>query len=389
VRPLLAELTRANLLTEYVSNRYTCHDLLRAYATEQTCHLDSDTERDAATRRLLDHYVHTAHAAAVRLHPARPPIPLPLGSPAQGSNPEHLAGHAQAMAWLTAEDPTLLAALRLAADSGFDTHCWHLAWALEDFLRRQGRWHDLAAAWQAALDAADRLGHPVAQANAHRNLAYAHGRLGRYPEAHAQYRTALDLNDGSDPGELAQVHQNLALLWGQQARFDRALDHAQQALALYLRAGSRSGQAYALNSAGWYHAQLGDHERALAHCEQALALFQRAGDHHGQAAVWDSLGYAHHHIGHHAQAVTCYRRALDLYRDLGDRYNEADTLSSLGDVHHTAGNRTHARTAWQQALDILTDLDHPDAAQVRARLRRAEHTTTNRQPRADARAARP
>jgi hypothetical protein len=51
-----------------------------------------------------------------------------------------------------------VAVLGLAAASGFDAHTLSLAWALADFLRRQGDWHELAGAWHAALNAANRLG---------------------------------------------------------------------------------------------------------------------------------------------------------------------------------------------------------------------------------------
>jgi len=61
VRPLLAEMTRANLLSEPAAGRYAFHDLLRAYAGE----LDAGAERHTAQVRLLDHYAHTAHAAAI------------------------------------------------------------------------------------------------------------------------------------------------------------------------------------------------------------------------------------------------------------------------------------------------------------------------------------
>src|SRR5205814_10009278 len=74
VRPLLAELTQANLLTEPTPGRYSLHDLLRAYATEQAQTVDPDDERRAATHRLLDHYLHTAYAADQLLYPGRDPI---------------------------------------------------------------------------------------------------------------------------------------------------------------------------------------------------------------------------------------------------------------------------------------------------------------------------
>jgi len=64
-RAPLAELVREHLLTEYVPGRYTFHDLLRAYVTEQACAHDSQDVRDAAVHRVLDHYPHTAHSAAM------------------------------------------------------------------------------------------------------------------------------------------------------------------------------------------------------------------------------------------------------------------------------------------------------------------------------------
>jgi hypothetical protein len=62
-RPLLAELTRVSLIAKHVPGRYTLHDLLRAYATHLAHTHDTDQQRHAATHRILDHYLHTAHTA--------------------------------------------------------------------------------------------------------------------------------------------------------------------------------------------------------------------------------------------------------------------------------------------------------------------------------------
>jgi tetratricopeptide (TPR) repeat protein len=368
-RQLLAELVRGSLLTEHTPGRYGFHDLLRAYATDLTHTQDPADQRHAALARMLDHYLQTAHTAARLLDPHRDPITLALTPPAPGVTPEQPADHGQALAWLTAEHSVLLAVVRQAAEAGFDTHTWQLAWTLHTFLDRRGHWRDLTTAWQAALPAAGRLDHPTAQANAHRLLARAHTRLGRYPDAHTHLQHALRLYTHADDrvGQ-AHTHHNFAMLWGHQGRPEQALDHAQQALSLHQAAGHRQGQATALNTVGWYHALLGDYQQALTYCQQALTLLQELDDRHGLAETWESLGYAHHHLGQHTQAAGCYQHALHLFQDLGDRYNEADTLTRLGDTQHAAGDPTAARTAWTHALDILTDLEHPDTGIVRAKL---------------------
>src|SRR5262249_11420165 len=157
-----------------------------------------------------------------------------------------------------------------AAVTGFDTHTWQLAWTLWTFLHRGGHWHDWAAAGRAAVAAAGRLADPTAQAHAHRNLASAYTRLGRFDDAHTQLSHALDLyrQVGDQVGQ-ARTHHNLSHLWERQGHPAQALDHARQALDLFGAAGHQAGQASALNEVGWLHALLGDHRQALTCCQRA------------------------------------------------------------------------------------------------------------------------
>ena len=367
VRPLLAELTRASLLTEPTAGRYTCHDLLRDYATHLAHTTDTDEQRHTATGRILDHYLHTAYPAARLLNPVRDL--LQLAPPRAGVTPQQLSDQAQAWGWFTAQRPVLLAAIEHAAATGFDTHTWQLAWTLQTFLNRRGHWHDQVAVTRAAVAAAQRLADPTTQARTHQDLADAYTLLGRFDDAHTQQRHALDLATRiGDQTLQAHTHHSLAVLWERRGQPAQALHHARQALHLFQAIGHQAGQATALNAVGWCHVLLGEHQQALTHCQQALTLQQQIGDRVGQAGTWDSLGYAHHHLGQHTQAITCYQHAIDLSRDLGDRYGEATALTHIGDTHQAAGNSQAARDAWQQALTILDDLDHPDAVQVRAKL---------------------
>ena len=374
VRRLLGELTRAGLLTEVAPGRYGCHDLLTAYATHLTRTTDTDQEREAATVRLLDHYTHTAHTAERHLNPARDPIPVPLAPAAPGAAPEPLADQKAATAWLNTERPVLLAAQRLAAEAGWDTHAWQLAWSLHTTLRQWGRWHELAGVWRAALPAADRLPHPAA-ATAHSLLGRAATMLGETEQARTHLHHALHLDtEAGDAAGQAYTHNDLSLLWERQGRPDRALDHARQAHTLYQVAGHSAGEAYALNAIGWYHALLGDHTTALTYCQQALALHERLGDRAGEASAWDSLGYAHNHLDQYARAAECYQHASTVYGELGDRVYQAGSLTALGETHHAAGQPDQARTAWTSALEILTDLDHPDAENLRGKLATLDQT---------------
>ncbi|MGC5330401.1 BTAD domain-containing putative transcriptional regulator [Micromonospora sp. DT62] len=367
-RALLTELTDNHLLAEHTAGRYAAHDLLRAYAAELADSLDGRSERDDATHRVLDHYLHTAHAAARMLEPHREP--LTLAAPRSGVTPTAFATAAEALAWFVAERSALVASVRLAAATRHTAHAWRLAWILNTFFSRQGYWHDQAAVQHTALSAARDAGDKDGQAHLHRGLARAYFRLGRHDEAHTHLRVALTLcEELGDPVAEARVHGGLGFILNQRGRHRESLPHLRRALGLYARAGHPDGYAESLNALGWSHALLGNHHQTLVYCHQALTLMGRLGDCHGQANVWDSLGYAHHHLGHHGRAIECYRQALQLFQHTGERYLRAETLVRLGDALLAAEEPGRANAAWADALCVLSDLGHPDIDLVRARLR--------------------
>jgi DNA-binding SARP family transcriptional activator len=366
-RRLLHELARAHLIAEHVPGRYAFHDLLRAYAAEQAHHTGSHADRDAAIGQVLDHYLHTAARAAHLLHPGKEPVAL--APPTPGIAPEQPADYPQAMAWFEAEHQVLLAAVTLAAGSGFDTHAWQLPWAMADFLQPRGHHQEWAATQRTALAAATRLGDTAAQALSGRLLAMACSELGDHDQARGHYASSLTLYQllGNRLGE-AKIHHNLGVLAERQGRYADALSNAEQALRRYQAIGDKADEAIALNDVGWYHGLLGDYQQARAFCRQALTRCAEVGDRWIEAAAWDSLGYAEHHLGNLAEAAACYQRALSIAQEAGDRFHEANALTHLGDTRHAADELAQAKAAWQQALAILEDLQHPDADEVRAKL---------------------
>jgi DNA-binding SARP family transcriptional activator/tetratricopeptide (TPR) repeat protein len=366
-RMVLGELSMASLITEHAPGRFAFHDLLRAYAGEQASIVDGEAPCQAAIHRVLDHYLHTARAAAGLLFPARG---APGADPTcPGAVPEHFVGFEQAWAWLDAEYPVLIAMTTVAVSAGFNAHAWQIPWTLVEFLDRRGHTHDWVATQRIALTAARRLGSPPALGSAHRDLGYACASLGSFDEARTNLCHALDIYHRlGDQAGLGRVQYGLARVFEMQGDQPRALSEAREALVHYRAAGHRGGEARTLNAVGWYYALLGDYRRALGHCEQAIALLRDLGDRAGEADTWDSLGYAHHHLGHHAEALACYARAVTPYQDLGDRDSQAGSLAHIGDTHHAAGDTAAARDAWQQALAILDDPDHPSVSRIRAKL---------------------
>jgi tetratricopeptide (TPR) repeat protein/transcriptional regulator with XRE-family HTH domain len=362
----VTELARANLVTEDSNGRFGFHDLLRHFAARQLGELHSTAERRAAGRRMLDHYTRTATAAAQAITPERN-LRVP-GPPVLGARPERIDGQDQAFAWLRAEHAVLMRAIGYAAGTGADDYAWRLPLALTDFHDRAGYWHDWAACQQIALAAAGRLGDIAAQSNAHRYLGRACFYIQQQDALNHMTRSVQLRHQIGPPAVEAGIHIDIARLHEQRGNMNKALRSAQQALSLYQAAQHRTGEAFALNAVGFYHALADDHAAALRFCSQALSLATQIGDRRAEAQALESFGLIHQHTGDPSQAIACYQRSLSLHRDLADRYLTTKLLTRLGDAYQATGDITAATSVRTEALAILDDLGHPDANQVRASL---------------------
>jgi tetratricopeptide (TPR) repeat protein len=380
-RKVLAELTRAHLVTEHVPGRFTFHDLLRSYAAHQALSVDTQTERHFAVRRMLDHYLHTGHAATEWLYPGRADIGLIAADP--GIAAEDLTSREQARAWCEAEQEVYPAIVTQAVSSGFDIHAWQIPWVLTAYFNRQGYLHEWIATLHTALAAARRCAHRHGQALVGHELGYAYLRLGIYDEARGYLRHALDLNrELGDREEQAHNHVELSDVEIYQGRIHEALCHARQSFGLYLAVGHRTGQARARTKEGCCLTHLGEYQQALVCSLEALAVNRELGelaDKYVEAETLKTLGDTHYHLGGHPQAIGYHLQALELDRRLGDHYTEADTLTRLGDAYEAAAEPDAAKDAWRQALAILDDLHHPDTAHVRAKLSKPPEVIAGRQ----------
>jgi DNA-binding SARP family transcriptional activator/tetratricopeptide (TPR) repeat protein len=372
-RTALAELTRASLLTEDVAGRFGCHDLLRAYAAELAGAALSADERDLARRRVFDHYVQAAYAAAARLYPARVRVPPP--APLDGVTAEEFSGanaYDAALAWFEAEHRVLRNVIEQAAARRRDEYCWKLAWYWAPLLHRRGRMHEVLAVQSTAVLAAGRLGDRDALAHVHCELGHVTGRLGDYEAADEHLRQALDLfTDLGDRASVGLVRYGLAVLLTQQNRYDDALDHAVEALRLRRSLADAAAIAYSENEVGWILAHLGQPDAALWYCRRALEMHAESGSRTGVADTLDSIAYAHDQLGEYEQSIAHYERALAMYRLLGDPQGEATSLLQLGDAQLSSGQPDAARHSWERALALLGQVPGADTSEASERLRRA------------------
>lgn len=357
-RGLLAELLHAHLLTELSPGRFTMHDLLRLYTVDLAGSVEPAPSRDAATTRVLDHYLHSAYAADRLLRPDHTPLSLPAPDP--GALVTGFADQRAAYTWLAAEYPVILAAAEYAAEHN-QKHSWRLVWCLENFMEWTGRWREFEAVQHAALDAARRAGDTAGQAHTHRGIARTCCRTDRFEEALDHLFRALDLFTmaGSASG-VTDTHRSVAVVLSSLDRHEEAAEHVHTSLRLAEAAGDDAARALAHNNLAFQLALLGRAGEGVAHCDEALAVLRRLGARAGEARVLSTLGRLHTGLGRHEEAIAAYRQSIELLAALGDRTGHAEMLTRFGDALHAAGDVTLARDTWLAALRIFDSLGQFD-----------------------------
>jgi tetratricopeptide (TPR) repeat protein len=363
----LEVLVDAHLLDSPVLDVYRFHDLLRVYAADRARVQETDQDRKDAITRVLIWYLHTVEAAARVISPQVTRVPLDP-APA-GVRPLDFTALDGALEWCEDERARLVAAVRLAAESGLHEMAWKLPAAAMSFFYRRSHWTNWVVTHQIGLASAREVGDRLGEAWMLNNLGMAYGQQ-RMEDSVSCFEQALELYRelGDAQGE-GRVATNVANAYLELRWFREALAAARRSLAIERQAGSRYGEGIALGILGDAHRELGQYDEADDSLQQALAIFRELGDRYAEADSLSGLGDAYLGQGFVDRAVASLREALAIRREIGDRYGQALTLHRLGLTQLRAGNPEEAREMLSEALHLLEELgDHAQSAQVQANL---------------------
>ncbi|MET0234579.1 MAG: tetratricopeptide repeat protein [Kibdelosporangium sp.] len=337
VRRWLGHLVSANLVHPETGDRYKLHDLLAEYAGIRA----REDDIGPAMSRLLDFYLHTAHAATRLLFPDTARLPAPeMG---QGVHVPALADETEAIGWLDAERPNLIAAVNWAAGAGPRRYAWLITDALRGYFISRGHGVDGLETCHVALRASRQEGDQLAEASMLDILGLVYYNLSDYQRAITEHNEALALNRKIDnrAGEASSLH-NLGRVHSQLGRPAQAASYYSQALTINRETGNRVGEATGLNYIGVAQLSLGRPDQALSWHKQSITLARELGNRYVEARALNGAGLAHWAMGELDNAVQCHLRALATCRQIGDRHGEVTTIICLAETHCDAGRYRRA-----------------------------------------------
>jgi tetratricopeptide (TPR) repeat protein len=366
---VLDELVEVNLIEDLAPDRaggperFRFHDLVRAHAGRLAGIEDTAEDRRGAVHRVVDLYLATASAAEALLTPSHVGLDRDAALP-PGQPPSFTDGRG-ALDWLDAERQHLMAALRTAADQGWDDTAWQLAdalWPLFLRLRPYDLWieaHEIGLA--AARRARNRAGESRMLTSGGIGLQNA----GRYDEAVSWFGLALEeaRRDGGDPRGEAQALHGIGQSHRLAGRLAEAEDFFVRALALRETIGYRRGAALTRVCLGDVALAAGRPGEAIAPLERARADLLAESDVYDAARALAFLGRARADEGR-------LRDALAEFGAAGSGHWQARVLEFLGETAQERGDAAAARDRFGQSLAGYEQLSAAaDAARLRGRLR--------------------
>jgi tetratricopeptide (TPR) repeat protein len=400
----LERLVDAQLLETPVPDRYSFHDLLRLFARERAQKEESDEIRASAIKRALEWYQAALQQADERLGPEYK---------LQAGGERTFPSYTSALAWLEAERPNIVAAIRQASLSGWDRLTWELSEDMFNFFNIRKYWRDWQDISRLGLQAAQRAADLHAQARMLHNYGYvlrdrrsyqeaialiedsiatfrklgdrfwegrALGTLGTAYRGQQNFQQAVNCYERSltirrevhdELGE-GQVLQALGTTYHQQGDFEKATDALRDSLVIFQRIGDRRGESRTLGLLGNTYLEQRYSAEAARFLKQSLVLSSETGAHYVESRTLTDLGRLYSSEQRYDDAIACLKQSLEIFQKIGDRYAEAQTLRNLAIVVEQWQDRKSAQPYWSKALAILEGLDPNEARKIRTWLEQPE-----------------
>ncbi|WP_415925270.1 ATP-binding protein [Streptomyces sp. ME19-01-6] len=350
-RQLLDVLVGGHLLEQTAPDRFEFHDLLRAYATEQSRLEETADSRAAALWRVLDWYLHTADAAQSRITPAREHVPL---DPADEKVvPLSFADYDQAVDWSEREQTNLVAATRAAEKAGLDRHAWQLSAVFWSAQAPSAAVTDWLVTGEIGLRAVRRLGDRVGEAGILESLGFAYRRLNDLPEALNSHREALAIRRelGDTRGEASALNA-LGLLALRTRRLRDAEEQFVRAMAIFHELGAAHWEAVTRANLATVHFEAGRLTEAESNLEQALVVYERMASKGSVGNVLRIRSAIYLERGELTEADRVAHEALDIALELRDHVMEGYWLLYVGDVQQELGQCAEALISYQRSATI-------------------------------------
>ena len=353
---MLGSLVTTNLV-EGEGGRYRLHDLLRAYSAQLCQAEETQVQRSAAIRRVLDYYAHAVSSASRVIEPHRPLPRLPPSTTVVP--PPELDNRAQAITWVDDERDNLHSAVAYAATFGPLEAAWHLGDAMTSPLALTERYTEWIAVTRLGLKAALRAGDQQGEAIMRLSLGHAYITAGRQQLGIEHLSRAGELYRLMGDMQYQVVCENalgMAALW--LGKLDVAVRSFEQIRELSTSQASPFYEVAAAHGLGIAHRYRGDLADSAQLLLEATRASTKVAHEYSAAGVGLDLGCTYYEQGRITLALEHLTGANARFRRIGSRLGEARTAVAVAGAHLEQNRVELARRFAEEALELARLINH-------------------------------
>ncbi|WP_410566975.1 ATP-binding protein [Amycolatopsis sp. cmx-4-61] len=346
----LQELVDASLLEEIELDRFRFHDLIRLHGRAQP-----DDHRFEVSARAARWYLRELTRANLVVIPMRWRVG-PAAEQLSGESARFGSG-SEALEWLTAELPNVMAVLEDAVADRHDELAWQLCEALWELMLYRKHYPEWLRSHELGIRAAQRCGNRVAESRLRYQLGRAYLDLGQLGPAESETRQAVELARAAEDrrNESAALEQ-LGMVAQSRGEVDTAVMLFSDTLHIEQELGIERGVAARHRRIGEALLQVGRETEAAGHLGAAQQLFSEIGDDKGQARVALGLARIDARSGRPETALRRLRQAREVLGQSGSAVYEAEVLMTLAEVARGDEQEKTVRAYLAEAVALLDDV---------------------------------
>ncbi|MEV3995846.1 tetratricopeptide repeat protein [Streptomyces halstedii] len=333
-------------------DRWTMHDLVRLYATEQAECVDGEEVRHEARVRLLEHYVKQSSNATQWIN----------GHP-EGRNDEGFSSRDSAMEWFAAETTNLIASVRISNVFGEYDITTDLATSLVGYLDNVADYASSLSILSVGIEAGEKSKNRLGVAAAYNNLGIIYTSMRKYRDAVRWLNKAVALfRSLGEPDEEARSLINLSGALRMMLGVEAGMEPLRRAMEI--RGNHSPGAGFGFTNLGIALRESGRPQEAKSTLLKALEIHSRNGARHAQASTLTQLGTTLLQIAQKNNSTPDLRdgirylqEGIIAYGDVRDRTGEGEALLNYGNAILLTPYREKALEAYRYAMQIFRDVD--------------------------------
>ncbi|MEU6540654.1 tetratricopeptide repeat protein [Streptomyces sp. NPDC047000] len=333
------------------SDRWTMHDLVRLYATEQAEQVDREEIRHEARMRLFEYYVSQSSNAAEWIN----------GQPEE-SDYEGFSSRDSAMEWFAAEAANLIASVRISDSLGEHDVTTSLATSLVGYLDNVADYSSAISILFSGIEAGKRSRNDLSIGAAYNNLGITYTSMRKYRDAVRWLNKAVALfRSLGEPDEEARSLINLSGALRMMLGFEASIEPLRRAMEI--RGSESPGAGFAFTNLGIGLREAGRLQEAKPALLKALEIHSRSGARNAQASTLTQLGTTMLQIAQKknssrdlAEGIRYLQEGIIAYRDVRDRTGEGAALLNYGNAILLTSEKEKALEAYRSALQVFQDI---------------------------------